>query len=91
MTTDNEQVNEEKYVDVRIYGIPEEDWNYFKDIIKIHEGDRVKAFRSLLDSYNREQLLGEVLTRLQVVEQRMEDLEQIKKKELIKTFGGSNG
>ena len=84
----NEETVEEKYVDVRIYGIPEEDWNYFKDIIKIHEGDRVKAFRALLDSYNREQLLGEVLTRLQVIESRMEDIEQIKKTELRKTFGG---
>lgn len=87
MTTDKE-IEEKKYVDVRLYDIPEEDWLYFKDIIKVFDGNRITAFRALLDSYNREQLLGEMLTRMQRLEQRMEDMEQLKKVELRKTFGG---
>jgi hypothetical protein len=82
------EIEEEEYVDVRIFGIPKEDFDYFKDIIKVFEGDRVKAFRALLDSYNREQLIGEIMTKIGTLERRIEDIEQTKRFDGIKTFGG---
>jgi hypothetical protein len=88
MTDIEENKYEESYVDVRIYGIPAGDFDYFKEIIKVFEGDRVRAFRALLDSYNREQLLGQLITKIQTLEQRIEDLEHLKKFDGLKTFGG---
>lgn len=86
--TEEKGIEEQKLVAVTIYGVPEEDWIYFKEIIKVFEGDRVRAFRAILDSYNREQLTGEILTKIGTLERRIEDLEQVRNKEGIKTFGG---
>ena len=88
MTEIDEKQYEETYVDVRIYGIPKEDFDYFKEIIKVFEGNRVRAFRALLDSYNREQLLGQLITKIEILEQRIIDLEHLKRFEGIKVFGG---
>ena len=85
MTED--QGTEERYVDVYIFGIPEDAWLYFKEIEKLY-GSRVTAFQALLDSFDRERVIGELITKIDRLNQRIEELEQTKKTNKIKTFGG---
>lgn len=83
-----DEIEAEEYVDVRIFGIPKEDFEYFRQIVKVHEGDRVRAFRALLDSYDRERLIGQLITMIGTLEKRIDDLEEIRKFDGVKTFGG---
>ena len=88
--TNDQPMDEERYVDVRIFGIPEKDWFEFKEIIELYGGERVKAFQALKEAFYKENTMGEITTRLQRLEQRIEDMENQKKEEVRhfpKTFG----
>ena len=85
--TDGIDKKEETFVDVRIYGIPKEDFDYFMEIVKSFQGDRVTAFKYLLDSYSKELGLGPIMTRLQIIENRLFNLENKERKDELKTFG----
>lgn len=82
------EVVEKKVVDsITIYNVASEDNELFHQIMREHGRKGNVAFRALLDSYCLSKLVGEVVMKVQLLEQRVFDLENKEKKE-IKTFGG---
>lgn len=81
--------NEEKVVDIRIWGIPEsylEDW---LRIVKIYSGNRKLAFRAVLDAYHFALLFGKMNMELKLLDERLRTLEYKWQKEggNLKVFG----
>lgn len=90
--TNSEIENSETLVDVRIFRIPIEDFEYWMKIVRANGGNRQRVFRMLLDCYAYMQLLGKLNTELQTLVERVDALEQNWRREGgnlgIKTFGG---
>ena len=91
MTESTEIENEEKFVDVRIWGIPEADFEYWMKLVRAYDGNRRLAFRVLLDSYAVMSMIGQLKTSVDIMETKITTLEQKWQREggnLPKTFGG---
>jgi hypothetical protein len=86
--TDDVEVVERKVVDsITVFNVSQEDNELFHQIMREHGRKGNVAFRALLDSYCFAKIVGETVLKLQLLEQRVFDLENKDKKEL-KTFGG---
>jgi len=72
-----------------LFNVPKDDVEEFREIMKLYGMKGNAAFRAVIDGYNFSTSLGVIATRLEILEQRLKQLEGQDMREKLKTFGGS--
>lgn len=86
--TDNVEIEEKKLSSLTVWNISDKDREIFYEIMRQHGRKGDVAFKALIDNYMTSQIIGELLLKLQGMDERVSVLENEAKEKRVKTFGG---